>query len=850
MRTRIAIFLITLSGLILEVGLTRIYSASIWYHFAFVAISVALLGWGLGGFSIHLIKQWLLKRESGVGSREPEKQESGAGSRVSGNKSELATKRTLSMNAAALVTLLYAGTIPLCLWLLVRYPFEMDRLPLYFLAPLLPFFLAGMALSIVFDIHRAIAGTLYFYDLIGAALGAVLVTLLLHLLGGEAALLVASIAPAIAALLMSLSPKSAEVRGQRSEVSETAAVSPSPNPLPEGEGGPPAMLRTLTQPLPEGEEQDAAGSDSVELLPRNTWLPRVVQIAAALGVVLAIVAVVATVKYGAFRVKPGTTKAMRNQMDASPGSHIVQTGWNAYSRIDCVEGLPNSFARLYIDSDAWTGIRGWDGNLDSVQDMKWSYRPLPFRLTPNAETLIIGPGGGPDVVAALASGSKKVTAVEMNPLMLKFVRSYGARAGNLYDRPDVETVLSEGRNFISRSDRKFDIILLGFVDSWASVASGGLSLSENYLYTTEAMRAYYDHLSDNGILVVLRWEMDIPRLTSNAVATLGPSDASKRVVVLMEKQANPNDYPQMLFMLRKQPFTTDQMAEMRNKWTQANPIIMPDGTAPPGLKEVLAGSKTLRQYDAESNRFVGAVWDDSPFYFAIEKPWRMPGAIAERIVKWLLGPSMGMLALFAVFGMPRKKVADGARQRRAYPAYVSSLVYFAALGFGFIAVELALLQHLTLLVGHPIYTLSVLLFTLLAFGGIGASLSSRWSMWQACAAVAIIGGVEALALPKLVPALLWLPLWGRIVVAIILIAPLGLAMGMPFPRGLKQTGEGSLPAPPFYWGLNGIMSVIGSVTTEFVALMFGFQATMLMGSACYVLAALASVKAFPTAAKG
>ena len=606
-----------------------------------------------------------------------------------------------------------------------------------------------------------------------------------------------------------------EVRGQRSEASNAAV---------------------RTEESGVSEERNAAPSLTVGLL------PRVVQIAAGLGVVLAIVAVVSAVKYGAFRVKPGTTKAMRNQMDASPGSHIVQTGWNAYSRIDCVEGLPNSFARLYIDSDAWTGIRGWDGNLDSVQDMKWSYRALPFRLTPNAQTLIIGPGGGPDVVAALASGSKKVTAVEMNPLMLKFVRSYGARAGNLYDRPDVETVLSEGRNFISRSDRKFDIILLGFVDSWASVASGGLSLSENYLYTTEAMRAYYDHLSDNGILVVLRWEMDIPRLTSNAVATLGANEAKQRVVVLMEKQANPNDYPQMLFMLRKQPFTTDQMAEMRNKWTQANPIIMPDGTAPPGLKEVLAGSKSMQQYDAESTRFVGAVWDDSPFYFAIEKPWRMPGAIAERMVKWLLGPSIGLLALFAIFG--KRRVTDGTPKASTVP-YVGSLVYFAALGFGFIAVELALLQHLTLLVGHPIYTLSVLLFTLLAFGGIGASLSSRWSMWKACAAVAIIGTIEALALPKLVPALLWLPLWGRIVVAIILIAPLGLAMGMPFPRGLKQTGEGSLPAPPFYWGLNGIMSVIGSVTTVFVALMFGFQAAMLMGSACYVLAALASVKAFP-----
>jgi hypothetical protein len=117
-------------------------------------------------------------------------------------------------------------------------------------------------------------------------------------------------------------------------------------------------------------------------------------------------------------------------------------------------------------------------------------------------------------------------------------------------------------------------------------------------------------------------------------------------------------------------------------------------------------------------------------------------------------------------------------------------------------------------------------------------------MWMACAAVAVLGAIEALALPRLVPALLWLPLWGRIAVAIVLIAPLGLAMGMPFPRGLRETGNGTLPAPPFYWGLNGIMSVIGSVTTVFVALTAGFQAAMLMGSACYLLAALASQMAF------
>ena len=177
-----------------------------------------------------------------------------------------------------------------------------------------------------------------------------------------------------------------------------------------------------------------------------------------------------------------------------------------------------------------------------------------------------------------------------------------------------------------------------------------------------------------------------------------------------------------------------------------------------------------------------------------------------------------------------------------------SLVYFAALGFGFIAVELALLQNLTLLVGHPIFTLSVLLFTLLAMGGVGSALSPRVSMRKACLAVAAIGAIEALVLPRLVPMLLPLPLWGRIAIAIVFIAPLGLVMGIPFPRGLRETGRGSLPAPPFYWGLNGIMSVLGSVATVFVALMAGFQAAMLLGSACYVLAALAARRAFGEAA--
>lgn len=745
MRTRLSVFLITLSGLVLEVGLTRIYSASVWYHFAFVAVSVALLGWGLGGFTVHLLKQ----------------------------------RMQLSMNTAALITAIYSMTVPFCLWLLGRYPFEIDRLPLYFLAPLIPFFLAGMALSIVFALHREEVSSLYFADLLGAALGAVLVTFLLHWLGGEVALLTGAIAPAIAALLLTTDKK---------ELSSSS--------------------------------------------------PQTIRVLAFVAVLVTIGSTIAAIKFDILRVVAGTTKAMRRQMDGAPQARITQTGWNAYSRIDAVEGIDRSeLARLFIDSDAWTGVREWDGRIESAKDLKDSYRALPFRLVPNAEVLIIGPGGGPDVVAALASGARKVTAVELNPLMLKFVRHYGPRAANLYDRPDVEAVLSEGRNFISRSDRKFDIILMGFVDSWASVASGGLSLSENYLYTAEAFHAYYDHLTDNGMLVILRWDSDVPRLVSNSVVNLGWEAASKRIVTLMEKNTSSDNPAQMLFMLRKRPFTSEEIAEIKDKWSLADPLIMPGGPNPPLIGDVLTGKTTLAKYEEQSPRLVGPVMDDSPFYFAIERPFGMPRGIAASLLRWLLAPSLALLLLFALFGRPRET---------AVGPYAGSVIYFAALGFGFISVELALLQNLILLVGHPIFTLSVLLFTLLAMGGIGSAINQSVPLWVACIAVAVIGGIEALVLPKLVPMLLWLPLWARIACAIVVIAPLGLVMGMPFPGGLRRTG-GSLPEPPFYWGLNGIMSVVGSIATVFVALMFGFQAAMLMGVACYVVAALVSTRAFKEA---
>ena len=165
----LAVFLLTWSGLVFEIGLTRIYSATIWYHYAFIAVSVALLGWGLGGVALHLARR----------------------------------RVDASLDKAAVLAALYGLTLPICLWLIVKFPFQMDRLPLYFLAPLFPFLLAGAALSMIFQLRREIAPTLYFADLAGASMGALGVTLLLEYLGGEATLLVAAVTPFLAAACLS-----------------------------------------------------------------------------------------------------------------------------------------------------------------------------------------------------------------------------------------------------------------------------------------------------------------------------------------------------------------------------------------------------------------------------------------------------------------------------------------------------------------------------------------------------------------------------------------------------------------------------------------------------------------------
>ncbi len=644
----------------------------------------------------------------------------------------------------------------------MRVPFHPDRLLVYFAVSLLPFLLAGAALSMLFAVEREHTARLYFADLAGASLGALAVTFLLSWLGGESAVLAVALAPLAAAAAFS------------------------------------SRLR----------------------------------VPAALLAVLVLVALGANERSGLFKIRSAPTKGLYRHMAATPGSAIALTGWNAYSRIDAVTGFEHPYlARLYIDSDAWTNILSWDGDVASLASKREWYRALPFEVAPaSSKTLVIGPGGGSDVLVSLGAGSEKVTAVEMNPLMLRFVRHFGAAAGNIYDHPRIETVLSEGRTFIRRSDRKFDVILMGFVDSWAAVASGGLSLSENHLYTVEAFRAYLDHLSDDGQLVILRWPVDVPRLVSNAIALLGPEEAGRRVAVLFERrEGDREDPPQTIFMLKKRPWSEAETARIAS-WSQAQPVIVPGHHVEEPYASVFDGRTSFAEYVAQAKTRVDPVYDDRPFFFANVKPWGLPKKMREQFV-YVLDVLLPLGLLVVLLGKPRgeraapyagvdpvlrqpgRRLHRGGARAAAAPDAAAGPPDLHALDPALHAAGGGRRRQLGERALPPGCRLPR------DRGGRGA-LRARAAARRAGAAAA---GAAA-----------------RIAIAILLVAPLGFLMGMPFPKGLRATGSGPFPEPPLYWGMNGLFSVVGSMATMVTAVIFGFTWAMLGGAFFYLVAALSS----------
>jgi hypothetical protein len=747
------IFLIALSGLVLEVSITRIFSAAIWYHFAFVAVSVALVGLGASG----LVVQHRVKKLKGKWAE------------------------NLTIYSAWGITLF----IPITLFVMHALASQVIYLPLFMILFSVPFFLVGIIISAAFNAFASVAGRLYAADLIGASAGALLVVLFLVLTGGEGSTLIVGLIAAI--------------------------------------GG------TIFSRIAKNTKKTVVSLIFVAFAISLIFLNHATQIFA-------------------IPTDPTAQKDLPIYLREHPGSKIVKTEWNSFSRIDVVEGGTGGeglVAKVFIDGGAGTNIISWDGNTESRQELSNWMQYLPFKMMQEPKILVIGSGGGRDVVASLVSGSKDVTSVEINPIIYDTVKSYGERAGNVYSHEYVRSYVDEGRSFITRSSEKYDIIYVPFVDTWASVSSGGLSVSENFLYTLEGFQQYYDHLTDRGKIVTVRWLIDAPRFISTYAKLLEqngiPQDQLYRHLIMVTSDSYTQDPSVTMVMFSKSPFTDEEITFLSQSFSQYDymPILIPGQVVREPYSAFLSGELNLEQFYDNFETKVYPVTDDNPYFLSFEKP--LPSA-----VEILLYASIGIVAIFLLipFSWMRRRGGEGGESssQKSELRVATVIPYFAALGMGFILIELALLQKLILLMGNPTMTFALLLFTLLLSSGSGSLLSSRIAKNNMKNLIFVIGGIAGLGilyvlfLPLIIYSTIAEPIEVKAIVSIAILAPIGFLMGMPLPTGMRLLKVHRPNYIPWMWAVNGAFSVLGAVLAIALGIMYGSSLAMILGILIYLIA--------------
>ena len=745
------IFLIALSGLVLEVSITRIFSAAIWYHFAFVAVSVALVGLGASG----LVVQHRVKKLKGKWAE------------------------NLTIYSAWGIAIF----IPITLFVMHALASQVIYLPLFMILFSVPFFLVGIIISAAFNAFASVAGRLYAADLIGASAGALLVVLFLVLTGGEGATLIVGLIAAI--------------------------------------GG------TIFSRIAKNTKKTVVSLMFVAFALSLIFLNHATQIFA-------------------IPTDPTAQKDLPIYLREHPGSKIVNTEWNSFSRIDVVEGGAGGeglVAKVFIDGGAGTNIISWDGKTESRQELSTWMQYLPFKMMQDPKVLVIGSGGGRDVVASLVSGSKDVTSVEINPIIYETVKSYGDRAGNVYSHEYVRSYVDEGRSFITRSSEKYDIVYVPFVDTWASVSSGGLSVSENFLYTLQGFQQYFDHLTDTGKIVTVRWLIDAPRFISTYAKLLEqngiPQDQLDRHLIMVTSDSYTQDPSVTMVIFSKSPFTDEEIRFFSQSFSQYGykPILVPGQIMREPYSALLNGQINLDQFYNMFETKVYPVTDDNPYFLSFEKP--LPG-----VVEVLLYASVGIVAIFLLvpFVWMKRRREEEVGTKKSEIGIATMIPYFAALGMGFILIELALLQKLILLMGNPTMTFALLLFTLLISSGAGSLLSARIAKNNMKNLVFIIGGIAGLGilyflfLPPIIYSTIAEPIEAKAAVSIAILAPIGFLMGMPLPTGMRLLKVHRPDYIPWMWAVNGAFSVLGAVLAIALGIMYGSSLAMILGILIYLVA--------------
>jgi hypothetical protein len=432
-------------------------------------------------------------------------------------------------------------------------------------------------------------------------------------------------------------------------------------------------------------------------------------------------------------------------------------------------------------------------------------------------------------------------------------------SGGIYSNPRVHIAIDDGRSFVRRANERYDVIQASLVDTWAATAAGAYTLTENTLYTVDAFDDYLDHLADNGMLTITRWVFDGLRLVSlaqEACARRGWRVDDRLMIVRYEKVAT--------FLFGRAPFTKAQVESVRSAASRLGfEVLYAPGSAPPPDGEDVDGTSTSDyarlvtapdrdSFYAAYSADIRPTTDDRPFFFHTTKLKDQFGVAFGRSMLFgnglsalltLLGIAAGLVVLFVVGPLA---LAD--RGVVHPPGWFAWLMYFSALGMGFMLIEVSVLQRFVLLLGHPVYSLTVTLFSLLLGTGLGAAWSRTFDeRTLPQSAMVALGTVAAIALVVVVvvtPLVNWaIPLsraW-RIAVAIAALVPIGVVLGIPMPTGLRLVQRRDPDLVPWAWGLNGALSVLGATLAIFVAMNWGFGVTLVAAAVTYLLG-LAALK--------
>ena len=748
--------------LMIELALTRIFSVTMYYHFAFLAISIALFGLSASGVYVYVMRRTFDARST----------------------ASLLTAHALLFAACTVVAL--AALVRIRVGLNYSHANLLKMIAIYTLAAL-PFFSGGAAISLAITRLRNRVNIVYGADLIGAALGCLLLLPLLNRFGAPGVVLLAAVLGGVAALLFS----------PARTVFRTAAIA------------------ALAVGIPGG----------LQLM-------------------------------GSAPFDVSNTKGHDEDT-------VLFAKWNSFSRVAVYDRSHGdwSLSSLYkgpkpetrfmdIDSAASTPILRFDGDLSKVEYLKYELTGLAFHLMNRSvgfTTLVIGPGGGRDLLTALVFGAGRVDGVEVNPIIADDVMLGRFRdfSGSIYQNPKVHVVVDDGRSYVRRSSEKYDVIQASLVDTWAATAAGAYTLTENTLYTKEAFEDYYDHLTERGMLTITRWVFDGLRLVSLAQAACesrGCSAAQHMAIVQQDRVAT--------FLLKKTAFSPEDVAHLRATANRLGfTVLYAPGQRETGndyAKLVLAPDRWAF-YDSYHHD-VSPTTDNRPFFFHTTKIRDQFQTAFGRSMLFgnglsalmtLMAISVTFVALFVVGPL----ALSGSELRGSH--WPRWLGYFGTLGAGFMLIEVALLQRFVLLLGHPVYSLTVTLFSILLGTGIGSLVSRRIGdaalrrtiqlVLLGIVGVAILGIV---ALPLIIRSAISASHAARIALTVLLITPAGVLMGMPLPAGIRLMTANDSALVPWAWGMNGALSVIGATLAVFIAMNWGFSVTLMTGAAIYLAAAV------------